>query len=284
MGKYPILFIVFSLLTECSNYGQLTFVAKLPKKLDENSGMVHVQDSTVWFIEDSGNANKLFQTNFQGKITRDLEVKGVKNIDWEDLTKDGQNNVYIGDFGNNNGKRKNMVIYKVPNPEIEPGDKIDAEKIIFQYPTVIPGMARNESTRFDVEALFYKNEHLFLITKNRSERFDGKAMIFKIPAHKGQFIAEFIGEFKTCNKEKSCKVTGATISSDAKKVVLLGNGKLWVFSDFQGDDFSKGNMETIDLKVNTQLEALSFLNDSVLLISDEEKRGTGRNLYRYKLK
>jgi hypothetical protein len=284
MGKYPIIILLLALVVDCSNYGQLSLMAKLPKSLDENSGMAYVKDSAVWFIEDSGNRNKLYRVNFEGKITKDLEVKDAKNIDWEDLAKDDKNNLFIGDFGNNNGKRVNMVIYKVSDPEIEPGDKIDSEKIIFQYPADIPGLVPNESTRFDTEAMFYLKEHLYLITKNQTEPFNPTTRIFKVPAQKGRYIAEFIGEFKTCGKEKSCRVTGATISPDAKKVVLLGNGKLWVFTDFLGDDFSKGSLKSINLKVNTQLEALSFLNDSILLLSDEERAGTGRNLYRYRLR
>jgi hypothetical protein len=246
--------------------------------------MAYLKDSAVWLIEDSGNRNKLYRVNFQGKITKDLEVKDAKNIDWEDLAKDDKNNLFIGDFGNNDLKRVNLVVYKVPDPEIEPGDKIESEKIIFQYPAVIPGMAPNELTRFDTEAMFYLKEHLYLITKHQTVPFNATSRIFKVPAQKGRYMAEFIGEFKTCGKEGSCRVTGATISPDAKKVVLLGNGKLWVYSDFLGDNFSKGSLKSINLKVNTQLEALSFLNDTILLLSDEERAGTGRNLYRYQLR
>jgi hypothetical protein len=38
----------------------------------------------------------------------------AKNTDWEALTNDG-NNFYIGDFGNNDGSRRDLTIYKVPS-------------------------------------------------------------------------------------------------------------------------------------------------------------------------
>jgi hypothetical protein len=67
-------------------------------------------------------------------------------------------------------------------------------------------------------------------------------------------------------------------------VVLLGRGKLWVFTEFKGANFTLGQIRTIDLKVTTQLEAICFLNDGTLLLSDEKKGNTGRNLYRYYLR
>ncbi len=275
--------LILTVCSSCTNYGQLTFVTKLPKKLDENSGIIHMKDSTVWFIQDGGNSDKLYQVDFEGDIRNELEVKNAKNTDWEDLTKDDEGNVYIGDFGNNDSDRKNLVVYKVPNPEIEKGDKIDAKKIRFRYPDQKKFPPKAKKPQFDAEALFYRKGFLYIITKNRSSPFTGMARIYKIPARKGNHKAEFVGAFKTCDSEAQCRVTAATISDDGKTIVLLSSGKLWVFTDFTGDDFSKGTLKTIDLKATSQLEAICFLNENTLLISDEERSKTGRNLYSYSL-
>ena len=53
MNRFLIL-LGMGLLVSCSNYGQLTFVTKLPKKLDENSGLISLQRNKVWLVEDSG--------------------------------------------------------------------------------------------------------------------------------------------------------------------------------------------------------------------------------------
>ncbi len=284
MNKCLIAFFTVSILFSCTNYGQLTFVTKLPKKLDENSGIVYVKDSTVWFIQDGGNSDKLYQVSFDGKLLNELEVKNAKNVDWEDLARDEKGNVYIGDFGNNDSDRKDLVIYKVPDPEVEKGDKIDAKKIRFKYPDQKKFPPKSKKKQFDAEALFYRNGFLYLITKNRRVPFDGKARIYKVPAKKGKHTATYVGEFTTCKEQANCRVTAATISNDGKTIVLLGGGKLWVFSDFPEEDFSKGTMKTIDLKATSQLEAVCFLNENTLLISDEERSDTGRNLYSFILR
>ncbi|MGY8916156.1 MAG: hypothetical protein ACKVJF_13880 [Flavobacteriales bacterium] len=285
MTRFIALFIIV-LLTSCSNYGQLTFVTKLPHKISESSGLVQINNTSIWTIEDHGNEDEIYQVDFEGKLLNELKVKNAKNEDWEDLAKDEKGNVYIADTGNNNRDRKDLVIYKIPNPEIEPGDKIDAEKIEFYFSDQKKFTPKKEELVYDCEAIFYHNKFLYLITKNRRRPFNGEARIYKVPAQKGTYKAEFIGAFKTCDEPNTCIVTSADISQDGTKIVLLGYGKLWVFSEFTWDNFTKGKMQTIELGATTQLESVSFKPNSntSLLLTDEERADTGQNLYSYELK
>ncbi|AKA34694.1 hypothetical protein [Flagellimonas lutaonensis] len=275
--------ILFLLSCGLQDFGKLEFVAKLPSKMDESSGIAVFNDSTIWTIEDNGNADNIYQIDIQGNLLTSFDVKDAKNNDWEDLATDGEKNVYIGDFGNNNNKRKDLVIYKLPNPEIEKGDRIDAVKIRFKYPeqTAFPPSA--EKLFYDAEAFFHYGDSLYIITKNRSRPFNGKAMVYQIPDTEGNYKAKKIGSFAPCEEEFSCVVTSADISKDGKKVVLLGYGKLWVFTDFAMPDFTKGKMRTVDLQTESQLEAVAFLNDSTLLLTDERGPHSGGNIYRFKL-
>ncbi|MEB8345893.1 hypothetical protein OO010_07540 [Flavobacteriaceae bacterium KMM 6898] len=285
MIRFVALFLIV-LFSSCSNYGQLTFVTKLPHKISESSGLVQVNNTTIWTIEDHGNEDEIYQVNFEGKLLKELKVKNAKNEDWEDLTKDDDGNVYIADTGNNNSDRKDLVIYKIPNPDIEPGDKIDAEAIAFSYSDQKNFSPKKEELLYDCEAIFYHDKFLYLITKNRSRPFNGEARVYKVPAQKGNYKAEFVGSFKTCEEPNTCIVTSADISPNGKKVVVLGYGKLWVFTDFTWDNFTRGKMQTIELKATTQLESVSFKPNSNtgLLLSDEERADTGQNLYSFELK
>ncbi|MBT8183926.1 MAG: hypothetical protein KJN76_03730 [Eudoraea sp.] len=276
--------LISALLMSCSNYGQLSFVTKLPKKLNENSGIVSLEENKIWVIEDNGNPDELFEVNFEGELLKEFKVTNAKNKDWEDLTKDDKGNLYIADIGNNANKRKNLVIYKVPDPTKEKGDKIAAEKIEFSYPNQKDFPPKAKDFKFDAEALFYMSGNLYLITKNRARPFKGDAQIYRLPARPGKYKAHLIGTLNLCQEAALCSVTSAAISPDGRKIVLLGYGRIWIITDFEGDNFMAGKITTINHGATTQLEAVCFKNDSTLLLSDERSHGTGRNLYSYTLK
>ncbi|WP_350293088.1 hypothetical protein [uncultured Croceitalea sp.] len=277
-----ILLIIYSFClfqASCQNSGKLNIVADLPSNLEENSGIQMYSDNAIWVIEDNGNKDEIYKVNFNGKITKKFEVKNAKNKDWEDLAKDAIGNLYIGDFGNNSNDRKSMTIYKLPNPEKEKGEKIEAEKIEFTYPEQKKFPPKKSSLYYDTEAFFHWQNSLYIITKNRTRPYDGKALIYKVPDKKGNYKAELVGEFIVCDNQKICSITSADISSDGKTIALLSYGYLWLITDFELDDFSKGKKQQIDLDVRTQLESVCFKNDSTLLVSDEKTGPNGGNLY-----
>ncbi|WP_299433981.1 hypothetical protein [uncultured Maribacter sp.] len=279
-----IIALFLTATTACNNTGKLKLITDLPKQLNENSGIVTFNLKSAWFIEDSGNNDKIYKVNFDGKIVKTLEVKGVKNKDWEDLTKDDKGNVYIADTGNNENKRKDLVIYKIPNPEIEKGGKIDAEAIHFYYPEQEKFPPKKNHLFYDAEAIFYYNNFLYLITKNRSHPFNGEAFVYKIPSIAGNHKAQLIDTLNFCDDWNTCQITSADIAPDGSKLILLSYGKLFIITDFKDANFSKGKIESIDLESTNQLESVCFLNQSTLLLSDEKKGSTGRNMYSFKLK
>ena len=268
MNKYALIVILLSLVS-CSNYGQLKYIAKLPKKIDEASGIVQLKDSTAWLINDSGDTDKIYKVNFQGELLRELKVDNGKNKDWEDLTTDENGNVYIADIGNNNNRRQELIIYKLPNPEKEKGSRIEAKKIKFSYPDQKKYPPKKEDLKFDAEAIFYWDDYIYIITKNRAKPFDGEALIYKVPSKKGTYKATRIGSFIPCTEFATCRITSADISPDGQKIVLLSYGKLWVFTDFDQNDFTNGKIQFIDLGATTQLEAVCFKDNNTLLLADE---------------
>lgn len=275
---------LLTILSSCTNYGQLKVITDLPGSLEENSGMVTYNDSTVWVLEDNGNKDEIYQVNFKGDILKSLKVKNGDNDDWEDMAKDKKGNLYIGDFGNNGNYRKNLVIYKVPNPTIEPGDKIDAEQIEFYYPDQKEFPPKKDQFLYDAESLFHHDGKLYIVTKNRSNPFNGEAHIYTVPDEKGKYEATLVGSFIPCTDWKICQITSIDISPKGDKIIALSYGKLFIFTDFTWDDFSKGKIEEIDLGARTQLESVTFLDEHTLLISDERSHGTGGNLYSFTLK
>jgi hypothetical protein len=104
-----------------------------------------------------------------------------------------------------------------------------------------------------------------------------------VPAKQGKHKAGLIGSFTPCKEYATCRITSADISPEGDKIVLLSYGKLWIFTEFGEDDFTKGTIRFIDLGATTQLESVSFLDNTTLLLTDEQRAGTGRNLYSFSL-
>ena len=238
MKRLPFLFALI-LLQSCANYGQLSLVDKLPEKLKENSGIVSYSEETAWFIEDNGNSDNIYKTDFKGNIIQQLDIKNAKNIDWEDLTKDKKGNLYIGDFGNNDNTRKNLVILKLPNPEIEKGSKINTKSIKFNYPEQQNFPPKKNKMRYDAEAFFHYKGHLYIFTKNRTKPFTGETSIYRVPDKKGNYEAKLMGVINLGTDWDTCRVTSAAISPDEKTVVLLSYGKLWIITNFSTNGFQK---------------------------------------------
>jgi len=96
-------------------------------------------------------------------------------------------------------------------------------------------------------------------------------------------VASWIGSFKTCEDRSDCQITGAAIHQDSGKLALLSNNKVWIFSDYTGDDFTSGKIEKIKLHHTSQKESICFKNENELYIADERSHGRGGNLYLLKL-
>ncbi len=286
MFKISWFFLLFYLASGCGNFGKLNFLARLPHELEENSGIAYYPESeSLWLVEDNGNKDIIYKVDFKGNITKELKVKNAKNHDWEDLTKDGKGNLYIGDFGNNDNDRKNLVIYKLPNPNSESGEKISAQRIKFTYPEQKDFPPGRHEKFFDAEAFFHHGSHIYIITKNRANPFSGEAWIYKVPDRPGDYKAKLLGKIKTCTDRDTCQITSADLSPDGKHIVLLGYGKLWLLSNFDlaNDDFAQVKLREIDLEVHSQLESACFKDNTTLFLSDEENHMQGRNLYSFAL-
>ena len=277
------LLLIFLIPFACAQESSLKPAAKLPKRLNECSGMTTLDGQTLWVIEDSGNADNLYGIDTTGTLVATFEVSNGKNRDWEALSHDLSGNIYIGDFGNNRSDRKNLIVYKLPNPHKEKGDKIPAEKIRFRYPDQESFPPPFAERRFDAEAFFHFGDRLYIITKNQADPFNGKAYVYSIPDAPGEYVARMETQFTTYNKRKSCRVTDAALSPDGNRHVLLGYGTLWIFENFGTKGFGNGPDRTLDLGTSTQLEAISFLSKDLLYLADERVFKSGGNLYAYPL-
>lgn len=98
----------------------------------ETSGLICFNE-LFWTHNDSGGRPEIYGLDTQkGKIKATVIVSNASNVDWEEIAQDDQY-VYVGDFGNNRGVRRDLCIYKIPKTAFpkEGTAKVTAEKLPF---------------------------------------------------------------------------------------------------------------------------------------------------------
>ncbi len=265
------------------NSKDLKIVADLPYTLREVSGAQNVLGSDlIWMVNDAGNSSLVYGTNLNGEIVTSIKVN-AENHDWEDLTTDNEGNLYIGDFGNNKNKRRDLVILKIKKKDLESKIPVNSEKIYFNYPEQKAFPPKNKEFYFDCEAFFYMNDNLYLFTKSRVDEHHGKTTLYKLPAKPGKYEAQKIGAYQSYCDKLTCWTTSADISPDKSKMVLLTPTALLLFTDFKDDDFFNGKVKEYKFDFITQKESVFFKDNQTLYLADEYTFGLGGNLYEFKL-
>jgi len=280
-------FALLSITLSCSQTQEnFSTLCALPKQLKEASACeISKASPLIWTIEDNHNDNILFGFNEKGELQKKIRITNVENNDWEDLTSDDEGNIYIGDFGNNDNDRQNLAIYKIKAEDLNK-DETEAESVVqFYYPEQTEFPPKKKDRIFDVESFLIFNGKFYLFTKNRSSKFDGTTVLYEVENNSAQKLpAKKLGSFVTCEQFNHCAVTSADISPDKSKVALLSSDKVWIFTNWKGNNFLSGNVEKIELNHHTQKEGLCFKDNHTILITDEGNKTHTGNLYQLKLK
>lgn len=248
-------------------YDPILLSDQLPKKVDEQSGMIWHND-LIWVNNDSGGAATLYAYNKNGELKQQLNIEGVSNQDWESLAED-EKYFYIGEFGNNNGTRKNLKIFRLDKSKIDdkPELSIKADEISFVWADQKEFKRRKHNHNFDCEAFLSYGDSLYFFTKNwENQKTRMYVMEKSVKHHDLNPKVEFDTDFM---------VTGADISSDGKLVALVGykDYKIYMilFYNFIGSDFFGGEHIRLDLSSlgGAQTEGVVFTDTNDLLINTE---------------
>ena len=242
-------------------------VTTLSDKLSESSGLAYI-DGTLWTHNDSGGEPKLYAIDkSNGKVLKTVTITNASNVDWEDLAFN-QTYLFIGDFGNNRGTRKNLKIYKIKRDNLKTKTEVEAEIIEFSYATQTD-FKSNPNTNYDCEAFIAYENKLYLFSKNHGNR---KTDMYVIGTDAGVEVAEKVSSFNT-----QALVTGASIDAKNRTLALIGystrgNPKSWIFSNFVDADFFKGEKEKIvwGAPAKAQIEGVTHISKGKLYISSEK--------------
>lgn len=232
-------------------------IATLPRVLNESSGIVVAQpDQSFWSHNDGGSKPELFEIDYKGKLLRTLPLPHLRNRDWEDLARDTDGNIYIGDFGNNSNYRKDLKIYK-----FNPSQPQKADSITFRYADQTEFPPREKERNFDCEAFFWHADSLYLFSKNRGKK---NVKMYVVPAKPGDYTAQVRGEVFL-----KSMVTAADINPGHTLFAVLTYGKVLLFR--LTDETNLLRNPDLCIKVyRNQAEAIAFINETDFVITNEQ--------------
>jgi hypothetical protein len=264
MTKVLVLFIFLASSLWGANVAP-TKLTNLNSSIKESSGLIEI-DGILWTHNDSGGEPKLYAINpSDGSITRVVTIINATNRDWEDITY-SKEYVYIGDFGNNNGNRKDLCIYRISRAALSSGaSSVASEKINFYYDDQTDFPDKD----FDCEAMAYAKGKLHLFSKNWNDK---QTRHYILNAEIGDQVAHYQNTFNL-----NALVTGAAINEQSNILSLSAYGSSlepsnWLFYGYTQSNFFNG--EYVQLNWSnpsaSQIEGISFDNLYSYKIGSEE--------------
>ncbi len=278
---FYILFVV--LFLNCSNEKKakeillspkisVATVTKLPKKVNETSGLIYF-NQLFWTLNDSGGKPTIYGIDEKsGKIVKQVKIANARNIDWEDIAQD-EVFIYIADTGNNAGKRQEFQIYKIAKSDILKQSQakitVKATVITFKFRD-LPKNLKTHNHNFDMESLVVAKGKLLIFTKNWA---NAKSTCYD--------ISNGIAEKVTSYNPKGL-LTGADYDPFNNRIIAIGYHKygkitqfppfLMIITDFNTPKEYTKTYDLPDVK-GLQTEGICLKNNTIYISNEKNKKG-----------
>ena len=273
---------IYLLILWLVSYGQPTTVATIKdKSIAESSGLVasRTTPGAYWTNNDSGDGPFIYAFDTRGDSFGTFRVTGAQARDWEDIAagpgpQANKSYLYIGDIGDNDGVRSEVVVYRVAEPVVSastrkftknrPGSTEPADAIRLKYP----------DGKHDAEALLVhpRTGNIYIVTKILMANpgvYEAAA-----PFTAGQAITmRRVGETRVPSLFGGV-ITGGSISPDGRRVALCdyfqGYELVLPAGHSNFDDIWKQKMTGFDLGKRKQGESIAYRLDGKALLATSE--------------
>jgi hypothetical protein len=262
---------------------KLSRVCILPEEMQENSGMTEYSD-LLWNINDGGNEAAIFGFSTKDTVVRrKVILREAVNTDWEDITQD-EDHIYVGDFGNNLGDRRDLRIYILNKEDLSgASDSISVSGIIrFSYGDQTDFTpAANYTTPWDCEAFVVLEDSVILFTKDWQAN---QTSVYTLPAKDGIYSAKFRKRYDVTGL-----ITAAAYSKTKKELILLGYHDFTPFisvvADFGIDNLSFADNRRINFVdlAGYQTEGIAYSRDGLVYVSCERSPFLTQTLFKTEL-
>ena len=249
-------------------------------EITESSGIAasKCQENVFWTHNDSDDGAFVYAINRIGEKLGTWKVAAAKNVDWEDIaafkTASGECFLYVGDIGNNQRKRGELIIYRFKEPQISGANKSSnrknplstaaADAIKFSYP----------EANHDAETLLVhpQSGDVYVLTKQLS----GAAGVYKLSRNYNLNKTnrlEKIADFTVPAIPKGF-LTGGDISGDGRRVIICDYFAAYeiVLPDKSKnfDDIWREKPVVVELDKRAQGEAVCYSIDGKAIYATSE--------------
>src|SRR6185503_18160080 len=212
-----------------------------------------------WTHNDGGGPKKqvLYGITREGKSMAEFHVIGALLEDWEDIALDADHHLFIGDVGNNDGKRDQVAVYEIDEPD---------PKSSRAFVTVKRGwQLRFPQAPFDCESLFVWNGYGYMVSKVFN---DERAEIYRFPLteQKDPITLESVGRLRI-----DSPVTGADISADGGLLGLVAKSGAFVYR-INGDVAKAASMKPFHTKFKHEhIEGCCFVAEGLMATAESRE-------------
>jgi hypothetical protein len=251
--------------------------------VSETSGLAASRTSpgAYWTHNDSGDGPFIYAFDTRGNMLGTFRLSGAQNRDWEDIaTGPGpqakRSYLYIADTGDNDQKRPEVIVYRIPEPQLTAADKNSSKT---QPRTTEPAEAIRlvyPDGKHDAEALMVhpSTGNLYIMTKVAF----GNPTVYEAeaPFTAGTLITlKRVAEVHVANLLGGA-ITGGSVSPDGRRVALcdyFGGYELILPSTSKNfDDVWKQKVTSFNLGKRKQGESITYrLDGNAVLATSEGK-------------
>lgn len=230
------------------------------KRIVESSGVVASRrfPGVLWTHNDGGGKKQvLYAIDRNGTTRASVPVTGLKFRDWEDIAIDDAGHLYLGDIGNNDGRKDTLHVYSIdePNPNTD-SNPIEVKR---EWQLNFPGAP------FNCESLFIWKGYGYVVSKVFD---DARAQVYRFPL-KGANQPVTLQLVATLTIQSP--VTGGAISADGKLLGLVAKNGAYVYR-IDGDVSRVAKVLPHFTRCKDEhIESCSFVSDGLLATSEDRE-------------
>jgi len=258
----------------CARFGTPVRTGNNPSVLPELSGLVASRKHAgiFWAHNDSGNPLELFALREDGTVAAQVPLTGATNVDVEDIAigpcAEGSC-IFLGDVGDNQEVRKQVHLYRLPEPEVLDDSPRAVTDLPFRY----------EDRAHNAESLVVDpvSGTPWIITKGLFTLGD----VYRVDGlgQEGGGVAVKVTTLQNPGLDQLS--TGADVQSAAAEVLVRSYSRVWRFRAPEGgalEDALRSSPVEVPAPGQPQSEAIAWLPDGRGYLVGTE--GAGEGLFR----